>query len=161
MMATGLNLREARTSRNGLCYALGKDEWVRTAGKPARLSKEQFAYLQTQLRRLYHELLTEYPDVPTTYWNIETALCAYYKLFHAKRYTGYYIDRQMQEIEAMEKLAPNGANWGLLWKFRRQYFDPRSLGEMQGYDGIRQDMMSYFLDTGQYTKSEMRSAAYR
>lgn len=161
MLATGLNLKEARTSRNGLCYALGKDDWVRTSGEAAKLNKEQFAYLQGQLRRLYTELRQEYPDVPTTYWNLETSLCAYYKLFRAKRYAGYYIDRQMQEIEAMEKLAPNGARWDLLWKFRRQHFDSRSLGELQGYKGIRQNMMSFFLDTGQYTKVEMRSATYR
>ena len=161
MWPTGLNLREARTSRNGLCYALGREDWVRKSGKAAKLTKEQFAYLQGQLRRLYEEICADAPDVPTTYWNLETSLCAYYKLFKPTRYAGYYIDRQMQEIEAMEKLAPDGANWKLLWKFRRQHFDPRSLGELNGYVGVRQSMMNYFLDTGQYTPEEMRSVTYR
>ena len=114
MMATGLNLREARTSRGGLCYALGKDSWIQ-----AKLSKKQFEYLQLALKKLYTEILSEYPEVPTTYWNLETSLCAYYKLFRAKRYVGYYIDRQMQELEKMQSLIPDGADWKSLWKFRR------------------------------------------
>ena len=160
MLATGLNLREARTSRNGLCYALGKDDWIRRAGKSAKFTKVQFNYLQAKLSKLYAELLKEYPDVPTTYWNLETSLCAYYKLFHAKRYAGYYIDRQMEEIQAMEKLVPDGADWNLLWQFRREHFDALSLGEVQGWNGIRKDMMNYFLNTGQYTACEMRSKNY-
>ncbi len=155
MLATGLNLREARTSRNGLCYALGKDDWVQ-----AKLPKECFEYLQLKLKELYGEIVKEYPDVPTTYWNLETSLCAYYKLFHAKRYAGYYIDRQMEEIEKMQQLAPDGADWALLWKFRREHFDPLSLGEIQGYHGVRQYLMSYFLETGQYVQAEMRSKSY-
>lgn len=160
MMATGLNLKEARTSRNGLCYALGKDDWIRRAGKSAKFTKEQFDYLQRKLSKLYAELLTEYPDVPTTYWNLETSLCAYYKLFHAKRYVGYYIDRQMEEIISMEKLVPDGVNWNLLWQFRREHFSPLSLGEIQGWIGIRENMMNYFLNTGQYTAQAMRSKNY-
>ena len=66
MWPTGLNLREARTSRNGLCYALGREDWVRKSGKAAKLTKEQFAYLQAQLRRLYEEIRKDAPDVPTT-----------------------------------------------------------------------------------------------
>ena len=155
IMATGLNLREARTSRNGLCYAIGKDDWVQ-----AKLSKRQFEYLQLELKKLYTEILSEYPEVPTTYWNLETSLCAYYKLFRAKRYVGYYIDRQMQEIEKMQNLIPNGANWDLLWKFRREHFDVLSLGEIQGWHGIRKNMMNYFLQTGIYTEHKMRSKDY-
>lgn len=160
MIATGLNLREARTSRNGLCYALGKDSWIRHAGKPAKFTKMQFDYLQTKLSKLYTELLIEYPDVPTTYWNLETSLCAYYKLFQAKRYAGYYIDRQMVEIVNMENLVPEGVDWKLLWQFRREHFSPLSLGEIQGWRGIRENMMNYFLDTGLYTAQEMRVKAY-
>ena len=125
-----------------------------------KLSSEQFQYLQSQLRKLYRELITEYPDAPTTYWNLETSLCAYYKLFRAKRYAGYYIDRQMLEIEEMQKLAPDGADWSLLWKFRREHFHPLTLGEIQGWHGIRKNMMNYFLETGQFTPHEMRSKDY-
>ena len=143
MTPTGLNLREARTSRNGLCYALGKDDWVRKKGAATKLSSEQFLWLQTQLKKLYRELVTKYPDVPTTYWNLETSLCAYYKLFRATRYVGYYIDRQMLEIEKMEKLAPDGADWNLLWKFRREHFHTSALGEVQGWHGIRKNLLNY------------------
>lgn len=149
MQATGLNLREARTSRNGLCYALKKDDWVRISGKSACLSAKQFKYLQRQLEKLYAELISEYPHVPTTYWNLETSLCAWYKFFRAKRYFGYYIDRQMEEIIKMEKMNPR-ADFQLLWDFRREHFDAKFLGEVQGWRGIRKNLLNYFLETGEY-----------
>ena len=160
MMATGLDLRKARTSRNGLCYALGKDDCVRKSGERSKLTCRDFAYLQRQLQKLYDELTAEYPEVETTYWNLETSLCAYYKLFRAKRYVGYYIDRQLEELDEMQRLNPAGADWDLLWKFRRECFNPLTLGEVQGWRGVRKNMMSYFLDTGRYAPQEMRSRRY-
>lgn len=155
MTATGLDLRKARTSRNGLCYALGKDDWVRKSGEQTKLTQKEIDYLQQQLQRLYNELIAENPDVPTTYWNLETSLCAYYKLFRAKRYAGYYIDRQMEELAKMQQLNPDKADWDLLWQFRRSHFNPLTLGEVQGWHGVRECMMSYFLDTGRYIAGEI------
>ena len=161
MMATGLNLRQARTSRNGVCFALGKDHWARKEKEAVRLNADQYKYLQYHLKRLYNELKSEHPEVPTTYWNLETSLCAYYKLFKPTRYAGYYIDRQMTEIEKMQKLAPKGADWSLLWKFRKEHFNPKALGEVMGYKGIRKEKMDYFLKTGQYVEEPMPSVDYQ
>lgn len=159
-LATGVDLKYARTVRNGLCYATGHDDWVRKKKERMELNQAQVSYLQAKLTQLYKELKREHPEVPTTYRNLETGLCAYYKLFIPSRYAGYYIDRQMLEIETMQKLAPD-CNWGMLWKFRRDNFDPLSLGEVQGYHGIRESMIYYFLETGQFVEHEQLARRYR
>lgn len=151
LLASGVDLKTALSSRNGLCFVLGKDEWVRrpTSGKVS-LDQWQYQYLQSELTTLHDNLKRRYPHIPTTYWNLETALCAYKKLFFATRYVGYYIDRQMSEIGKMQKLSPHGADWRALWRFRREHFNPLALGEFNGWNGIRKEKMRYFLDTGRF-----------
>ena len=160
--ATGLDLKNALSSRNGLCFLLGRDAWVRHASvKDENLTVEQYAYLQRELKKLFEGLRVKYPSIPTTYWNLETALCAYKKLFFRTRYAGYYIDRQLQELSKMQKLSPLGADWSLLWKFRREHFDPRVLGELNGWKGIRKERMDYFMNTGRFSEySDLPSKDY-
>jgi hypothetical protein len=55
-------------------------------------------------------------------FNIETTLCAYKKYRHGKRYVGYYIDRQKEEIEKMERNVPTGVAWRALWEFRQETY---------------------------------------
>lgn len=55
-------------------------------------------------------------------FNIETTLCAYKKYRHGKRYVGYYIDRQKEEIEKMQKNVPTGVAWRALWEFRNETY---------------------------------------
>lgn len=146
--ATWLNLKEALSSRNGLCFVLGLDDYVRQE----KLTQSNYVYLQQKLDELFAMLCTKYPAVPTTYWNLETSLCAYKKLFFKTRYVGYYIDRQLEELKKMQKLAPIGAEWDLLWEFRKSHFDHRALGEVSGWGGIRKERTAYFLNTGRFSE---------
>lgn len=161
--ATGLNLKEALSSRNGLCFLLGLDNWVRHKSvHRENLNHEQYLYLQDRLKELFELVINKYPAIPTTYWNLETSLCAYKKLFFQTRYVGYYIDRQMEELIKMQKAAPIGADWNLLWRFRREYFNHKVLGELNGWSGIRKDRMKYFMDTGYFSEySDLPSRDYR
>ena len=161
--ADGINLKEALSTRNGLCFLLGLDSWVRhKKDHTENLNDEQYAYLQRELEKLYKELITKFPSIPTTYWNLETSLCAYKKLFFKTRYVGYYIDRQLQELIKMQELAPLGADWSLLWRFRREHFDPRALGELNGWNGIRKERMDYFMNTGRFFEyDDLPSKDYR
>ena len=161
MFPTGLNLREALSCLNGLCYLLGKDHWVHRQSAAKRLKPAQYDWLQRKLAELYAKLLRDHPEIPTNYWNLETSLCAYKKLFFCTRYVGYYIDRQMVEIQKMQQAAPEEANWNLLWKFRREHFHPGVLGEIQGWSGIRHDRLHYFMNTGRFCENDMPSRDYR
>lgn len=153
--ADTLELKEALSSRNGLCFLLGLDNWVRHQSvKRDNLNDRQYEYLQMKLRELYQTLLNKYPETPTTYWNLETSLCAYKKLFFGTRYVGYYIDRQLEELSKMQKLAPE-IDWTSLWDFRKNHFDRRVLGELNNWRGIRKERMKYFLNTGRFIDYEV------
>lgn len=158
---TGLDLREALSCLNGLCYLLGKDSWVHHAAHAEKLTYKQYEWLQAKLAELYAYLLRKHPDIPTTYWNLETSLCAYKKLFFCTRYVGYYIDRQMVEIQKLQAAAPDEADWNLLWRIRREHFNPRALGEISGWNGIRHERLRYFMDTGNLApEGDMPSRCY-
>lgn len=143
---TGLNLRQAESCRNGVIYATGKDFLILKKVHGVTLPKDVLDPLQTDLKRLYHEIKVENPDIPTTYWNIETTLCAYKKLFWETRYLGYYIDRQQDEILKMQNI--EGVDWSVLWDFRREFFHHSLLGELNGWKGTRPKMLHYFMKTG-------------
>lgn len=135
MQPSGLELKQAESCRNGLCYALGHDNWVKE-----KLNEEQFGYLQKQLKQIVEELTHDYPELPINYWNVETSLCAYKKLYLKRRYLGYYIDRIQEEIIQMEKNVPEGVDWQVLWDWRQEYFRKEYLGECKGHKGVRSQL---------------------
>ena len=130
MTPTGLDLKHSTSSRNGLCYALGKDEFIthrydKTSKK--KLSKGVFNALAKGFDNLYSDILKTRAN--DTIWNIETTLCAYKKYKKNKRWIGYYIERQRKEIARMEKNITEGVDWSVLWDFRKEYFDKKWLKE--------------------------------
>lgn len=133
---TGLDLKNAESCRNGLCYALGLDYLVGT-----KLSKEEYDFLTEELAKLMIELSCNHGQ-EHNYWNVETSLCAYKKLYWNKRYLGYYIDRMQDEIKTMEDNVKEGVNWEVLWDFRKEYMKHHKwLGELNNWSGIRKERM--------------------
>ena len=152
MEPTGLDLKNAESCRNGLCYALGQDNWVKFHGDQGKnwkgLNDEKYNFLNENLSGLVNELKEENPKGGINYWNIETSLCAYKKLFWKSRYLGYYIDRLMVEIKIMEESVKEGVDWSVLWDFRKEFFNKKYLGEFGGWKGIRKKMFGYGLYEG-------------
>ncbi|MCK4526213.1 hypothetical protein KAW18_02480 [candidate division WOR-3 bacterium] len=144
---TGLNLREAESCRNGLCYGCGLDDMITLHHKKPK-TPINYDLLQDKLLQLKKELQEENPELNITFWNIETALCSLKKLFWSTRYFPYYIDRQLEELNTMESNIKDGVEWSLLWDFRSEFFDPWFLGELNGWKGIRKERMNIFKDTG-------------
>lgn len=81
--------------------------------------------------------------------NIETSLCAYRKFFKGSRYNGYYLDRQLEEINQTNKLSSkyNKINKELL-NIRKQSFNKKYLGELNNWDGIRKDAKKLYKEQG-------------
>lgn len=140
-----LNFRAAESSRNGMCYVCEKDNWVTLHHKKSQ-DDIDYNYLQTALDTMIHELQRE--GMPVTYWNIETVLCAYKKLFWQDRYLGYYIDRMQEEIDTLQKRVTVGVNWQILWDFRSEFFHPFFLGEKHGWLGVRDRLKDIFMRSG-------------
>jgi len=114
---TYLNMMEAESCRNGLCYAIGKPEWV---NKP--LNKQTALILHNS----FLDFLKKYDG---NVYQIETTLCAYKKYRWGKRWVGYYIERMRKEIVKMESDFPDGIAWETLWQFREETFPKKYLLE--------------------------------
>jgi len=112
----------SRSHRNGLCLALGKPEWV-----DKKLSVTELAYLDVQASLILEEVKKDYPD--TDYFDMETTLCSFKKLFRVKhgRYLGYYLDRQAEEIAQCESDGWDGIDWKPMWDAREETLNKKLL----------------------------------
>lgn len=124
---TYLDLKNAESCRNGLVYHLGNYE-LDTHKTKNKLEPKHIKYLQYKFKELHNEIKLLNID-HTNIWNIETTLCAYKKYNKGKRYIGYYIERQRQEIQKMEANVKDGVDWSVLWDFRNETYDRKWLKE--------------------------------
>jgi hypothetical protein len=115
---TYLNMVEAESCRNGLCFAINKPDWV---GKKLN---------RTMAQTLHNEFLRVLKENDGNIYQIETTLCAYKKYRWGKRWVGYYIERMRKEIEKMEAEFPDGIAWETLWQFRSETFPKKYLLEL-------------------------------
>jgi hypothetical protein len=129
MEPTGLDLAHAESSRNGLAYAIGRED-LSTHGSAnnRKLTREEMRFLQDEFEALMGLARMWQPE-GTHVWSVETSLCAFKKLRLGKRYLGYYIERMRREITAMERSVPEGVCWDVLWQFRQETFEARYLTE--------------------------------
>lgn len=156
---TNLELKEAESSRNGLCYAVARDDLV-VHKNNKKLTKEDFGILEEHLHNLVSELKTQNPDENISYWSVETSLCSYKKMYWNTRYLGYYIDRLMVEILKIEKLVTEGVDWSVMWDFRKEYFPKEWLGEFNNWNGIRKQLFGIY-DPNQIIKIAKRKTGIR
>lgn len=125
---TDLDLNMAWSCRNGLYYAYGLDQYIDDAQTPIRLeAREATALVWADLRSTLAKL-----EDPPTVWQTETMLCAYRKFHRGKRYVGYYLDRQAEEIAKMQDHVRDGVCWGVLWQYRAESYDKANLAEQSG-----------------------------
>ncbi len=103
---------DADVCRKGMLYAEGKDPETKVDVHLLRWLDTRMENYQEKFRKLDH---------PSIY-NIETTLCAYKKHVEGRRYPGYYIDRQLEEIQEMEKKVTEGVCWKVLWQFRKETY---------------------------------------
>lgn len=132
MRPRGLDLRNSQSSRNGICYAIGRDDWLcgHNYGRTT-LPDHAYGVLNQALEMIVAEAHARRPDGTSDIWSVETSLCAYKKIHRGTRYLGYYIDRQHDEIAAMQAGVPEGVDWQPLWDFRRGHFQPEWLRELR------------------------------
>lgn len=132
------------TQRDGLCYALAKDEWV--GDKELRKDSEKVDILNSGAEMILDIMKSKHSDVNSDMFLLETTLCAFKKTFRKKkgRYLGYYLDRQYDDIKKVEGDNWTGIDWELLWDGRNELLDKRT----NRNSGVVNEDMQYFLDTG-------------
>lgn len=134
----------SRSHRNGLCLALGKDEWVNQ-----KLNKDCLAFLNNEAEDI--QFLIKSKKQPTDYYNLETSLCSYKKIFRKTngRYLGYYLDRQAEEIKKVEQDGWNGIDWEVFWDGRKELLQK----DLYMSQDINKGLYPQFLDTGNFTRT--------
>ena len=128
----------SRSHRNGLCYALGHDDWI-----DAKLHESALQYLENESKIIKEEIGHD-----MDFYQMETLLCSFKKIFRKRqgRYLGYYLDRQAEEIKKVEGDGWHGVDWQVFWDARRESLDPSLYKSNQ----IRQELFSIFLETGTF-----------
>lgn len=112
----------ADNCRKALCYTFGVDD-----GLPYEILDSEL----TRLSKLFEALGCEHHNI----YNIETTLCAYKKYRHGKRYVGYYIDRQLTEINKMKAAVTSGVAWRVMDEFRKETYTEYE--KLSNYWGLR------------------------
>jgi hypothetical protein len=134
----------SKSHRNGLCFALGKDQWVNE-----RLTVAEYQWLEDAGAELLLEARKRWPLLAVNFDNfsMETALCAYKKLWRVKRgrYVGYYLDRQSEEVMKAESDDWYGIDWNVIWQAREEIVGERLAPRYAREDKAK---MSLFLDAG-------------
>ena len=142
MEPRGLDLKNSESSRNGLCYALGLNQMItgKETGR-AKLSDKEIKYLDTQFKVLESKVKKADSSGLSNVWNIETSLCAFKKYMRTlvypdtpknhRRYLGYYLDRQADEISVMQQNVDKGVCWDVLWQYRQESLDKTYLKEFK------------------------------
>lgn len=137
----------SKSHRNGLLYALGEEEKLNE-----KLTKAEYERLEKLSSEILQETRLRFPELSgkIDFFTMETCLCSFKKIFRKKhgRYLGYYLDRQSEEIQKVEKDGWFGIDWDVLWQARVETLDERlSLKSI-----IDQSKYSYFLETGNLEK---------
>lgn len=116
-----LDLQNAESSRNGLCYAIGRDDLMNHFTEK-KLTKKDITYLNGELQNIIEQVKKE-GLAHQSIWSIETTLCAFKKHKLGKRWIGYYIERQQKEILHISSLVTQGVDWDVLWQFRQETYE--------------------------------------
>ena len=139
----------SRSHRNGLLYALGKDDLCDT-----KLTQSEYAGLESESTSILLETKSRFPDLAdqADFFTMETCLCSFKKIFreHHGRYLGYYLDRQAEEIMQCEKDGWFGIEWQVLWDARNETIDLR----LDSKHGIVKENFTSFVRTGKMSNLE-------
>lgn len=119
MVPMGVDWKNAKTSLTGLTRAYGLSDNMADNFTP-----HECVILFNGARKL---LAKDYPAVRSDVWSMETTLCAFKKHLEGRRYVGYYVHRQLEEIEQMERAVRTGVNWKVLYDFRKEHFTTQSM----------------------------------
>ena len=110
------------------------------------ISKENLrdpAYVAS-LNKLGSELRDSLEDaqLPLTWDELETILCNFNSLSKGRYYVGHDIDEQLEHLNRV----PPGLRAGVWYIARQNVLDPRLLGELQGWEGIRKPLCRVYRD---------------
>ena len=140
---TTIDWKNGDTATSGLLNLYGYDNMANNFDKTGKLSMPDFR----MDKMLFNTIsMIDSAGGVTNVTEVETSLCAYRKLYKGTRYNGYYLDRMLEEIYALQDIAPDISKE--LIDIRLATCNHKYLGEVGGWKGIRKDMKKYYINTG-------------
>ncbi len=125
---------KAESITHGMAYVLGwtcrvyKKRWNDpVTGKRKKMTHN---WVKPEIELMEKEALSLREELQCSFFEIETVLCAFKKLFRERdsRYVGYYHHRQGSDIRRLENLSWYGVPWYLLRQAREENLDSIYLG---------------------------------
>lgn len=139
----------SKSHRNGLLHVLDREELI-----DKRLTEKEYSELEEEAREILIEMKERFPllNKEIDFFTMETALCAYKKIFRKSRgrYLGYYLDRQGEEIVQARGDRWEGIDWFVLDQSREEVLDSRVISSI-----IRKEYFGDFINRGVVRKLEM------
>ena len=154
--STDYDWKNGATTTSAVFHARYEDDKaVAFDAKEYRLTDDDIKVLDATLLVIIDALKKENPNKNWNVVYVSSDLCSFRKLFKASRYLGFYIDRQQEEIEFLEKTYPEYQQmWDFVWEERAKHLDSLYLGEVNGWHGPRKYHNKRFLETGLITAPE-------
>lgn len=90
-----------------------------------------------------------YPDQENDINLFVGKICSWRNLFKGTRYGGFHHDRELGVLRRYQESLPEYSYlWEIFFNIRREMFDPRFLGELHDWDGIRPERKKLWLKEG-------------
>ena len=142
---------EGDTATSGVMNVFGYDKHANYFDKYNKIAEGlNINRLDSMLEHLEGKIKAKGGNYNTTC--VETSLCAYRKFYKGTRYNGYYLDRQLEEIIYIENNYPQyKQEIEKIKAIRKQLFNPKYLGELNNWTGIRNDLKKVYILKGEIT----------
>ena len=141
---TSIDWMHGDTATSGLLNLFCFDEAANAFDKTGKLVGVSVQQMDVMFANVIKNVASAKGSTNAT--ELETSLCAYRKFYKGSRYNGYYLDRMLEEIYAMQESFPKESEE--LLKIRERCFEKKHLGEIGGWRGIRPQLKKMYIESG-------------
>lgn len=144
-----LDWKSCANLTSGIFNIFYEDEKANEFDKTGIIKDFEYDYLSDRLKDIQKKIIEMYPDENPEVYNFITKICSFRNLFKNARYGGFHHDRELEVIKNYEKNFPDYQRiWNECYEIRKEIFQHRFLGELNGWEGIRPERKKYWLKYG-------------
>lgn len=145
----GLDWQNCANLTSGTYNIFYEDERANLYDKTHRVDKSEYEYLNFCLRQIQEEIRKTYPEQDSRVYMFLGKICSFRNLFKGARYGGYHHDRELGYIMEYKEIFPEyDSILEKCFELRKEIFPERFLGELHGWDGIRNWRKKLWLTQG-------------
>ena len=143
-----LNWHQCSNLTSGLLNIFYYDAEANSYDKTGKLPVPE-DFLTDCLEVVQQAIEEVYPDQDNSINLFVGKICSFRNLFKSARYGGFHHDRELGVLREYQRTLPEyDYLWYRLFRLRRKMFDPRFLGELHNWDGIRTERKKLWLRKG-------------